>query len=88
LTHAAYYEFTVMHELRHYLEMLLNHECGSGNGDCRECQRLQRSYQFMQTELFSTVIYTEMLPDPRQPARPQLRPVNRAVAGPRRPHAA
>jgi hypothetical protein len=77
-----------MHELRHYLEMLLNHECGSGNGDCRECQRLQRIYQFMQTELFSTVIYTETLPEPRRSARPHLQPVNRTVAGPRRPHAA
>jgi len=88
LARAAYYEFTVMHELRHYLEMLLNHECGPGNGDCRECQRLHRVYQFMQTELFSTVIYTETAKDPRQPARSPSRPVNRAVAGPRPPHAA
>jgi len=34
------------------------------------------------------VIYTETAKDPRQPARSPSRPVNRAVAGPRPPHAA
>ncbi len=81
-------KFTVMHELRYYLEMLLHHECVSGNGDCRECQSLQRIYRFMQNELFASVIYTETLPAPRQPAQPRPQPVNRAVAGPRPPHAA
>jgi hypothetical protein len=42
----------------------------------------------MQTELFSTVIYAETPLEPRQPARSQSQPVNRAAAGPRRPHAA
>jgi len=74
--HAAYYEFTVMHELRDYLEMLLNHQCTSGNGDCRDCKNLQRIYQFMQTDIFSTVIYTETSLEPRQPSRSQSQPVN------------
>jgi hypothetical protein len=77
-----------MHELRHYLEMLLNHQCSSANGDCRECQGLQRIYRFMQTELFSTVIYNETPLEPRQPTRSVAQPLNRASAGPRRPHAA
>jgi hypothetical protein len=85
---AAYYKFTAMQELRYYLEMLLDHQCRSGNGECPECQSLQRIYQFMQTELFSTVIYTETPLDPRQPAPSSSQPVNRAAVGPRRPHAA
>jgi hypothetical protein len=48
-----------MDELRCYLEMLLGHDCSSGNTNCPECQRLRRIYQFIETELFSTVIYTE-----------------------------
>lgn len=77
-----------MQELRCYLEMLLDHECRPANGDCPECQALQRIYQFMQTELFSTVIYTETPLELRRAARPPVPPVNRAAAGPRRPHAA
>jgi hypothetical protein len=77
-----------MHELRYYLETLLDHQCGSGNTACPECKGLQRIYEFMQTELFSTVIYADTPLDPRQAARSSPRPVNRATAGPRRPHAA
>jgi hypothetical protein len=73
-----------MHELRYYLGMLLDHQCISGSGDCPECQRLQRICQFMQTELFTTVIYSET---PLELVS-QSQPVNRAAAGPRRPHAA
>jgi len=76
-----------MSELRYYLEMLLDHKCG-GNGDCPECRSLQRVYQFMETELFSTVIYTETPLDPRQIARSRSLPINRAAAEPRRPQAA
>jgi len=76
-----------MHELRYYLEALLDHQCKSGNGDCPECEGLQRIYAFMQTELFSSVIYTETPLEHRQPAPSQSR-FNRAAAGPRRPHAA
>ncbi|MGC9951279.1 MAG: hypothetical protein ABSF64_33400 [Bryobacteraceae bacterium] len=77
-----------MHELRSYLEMLLNHQCKSGGGDCRECHSLQHIYRFMQTELFSTVIYTDTPLDRRRPARTRPQPVNRAAAGPLRPDAA
>jgi hypothetical protein len=77
-----------MHELRYYLEALLDHQCGSGKGDCPECQSLQRIYQFLETELFSTVIYTGTPLEHRQPTLSQYQPVNRAAAGPRRPHAA
>lgn len=58
-----------MHELRYYLGMLLNHQCNSANGECPECRSLQRIYQFLQTELFSTVIYAETSLEPHQPAR-------------------
>jgi hypothetical protein len=68
--------------------VLLDHQCGSGDGDCAECQSLQRIYHYMQTKLFSTVIYTETALEPRQPAKSASQPVNRAAAGPRRPHAA
>jgi hypothetical protein len=77
-----------MHELRYYLETLLDHQCSSGNGDCRECRSLERIYQFMHTELFSTVIYTGITADRRQTSLSQWQSVNRATAGPRRPHAA
>jgi len=73
-THAAYYKFTVMHELRQYLVMLLNHQCSSGDGNCLDCQNLQRIYQFMQTDLFSTVVYTETRLLPRRPSRSQSQP--------------
>lgn len=76
-----------MNELRYYLQMLLDHRC-SANGDCRECHTLQQIYRFMQTELFSTVIYNETPLAPRRPEQSHSQPVNRAAAGPRRPHAA
>jgi len=85
---AAYYKFTVMHELRFYLEALLDHQCGSANGECPECRSLQRIYGFIETELFSTVIYAETPLEHRQPHVPGPQSVNRAAAGPRRPHAA
>ena len=74
-----------MHELRHYLEMLLAHQCGSSDSGCMECQRLQRIYGFLQTELFSTVIYSETPLSPRPPGRLQPQAVTRAAAGPRHP---
>lgn len=77
-----------MHELRHYLETLLDHQCGSGATKCPDCQGLQRIYEFMQTELFATVIYADTPLEPRQPARATAHPLNRAVGNPRRPHAA
>jgi hypothetical protein len=77
-----------MHELRYYLQMLLEHRCSAGKGDCRECRSLRQIYQFMQTEFFSTVIYPETPLEPRQPVQPESQPVNGAAAGPRRPHAA
>jgi hypothetical protein len=42
----------------------------------------------MHTELFSTVIYTGITADRRQTSLSQWQSVNRATAGPRRPHAA
>ena len=45
-----------MNEMRDYLEALLDHQCSSG--DCPDCQRLERIYEFMRARLFSTVIYT------------------------------
>ncbi len=48
-----------MQELRYYLEMLLDHQCKSSAGPCAECRALQRVYDFMETEIFSTVIYNE-----------------------------
>jgi hypothetical protein len=42
----------------------------------------------MLTEIFSTVIYTDTPLELRRPAQSQSPPVNRAAAGPRRPHAA
>ena len=76
-----------MQELRYYLETLLDHQCGTGKGECPECLRLQRIYQFMQTELFSTVIFTETPLESRQAAASRSPSVNRAAAGPRRPQA-
>ena len=77
-----------MNELRYYLEALLDHQCASSTGECRECRSLQRIYQFMRAELFSTVIYTETPLDPRHPAQAPSHPVNRAAAGPQPPRAA
>jgi len=85
---AAYYKVTVMHELRRYLELLLDHQCSTAKGKCPECLGLQRLYEFMQTELFSCVIYTGTPLETRQPARSTAAPVNRAGAGPRPPRAA
>lgn len=48
-----------MHELRRYLAYLLDHQCQSQPETCRDCRTLQQIYQFMQAELFSTVIYPE-----------------------------
>jgi hypothetical protein len=76
-----------MHELRYYLETLLEHRCSSAKGDCRECRSLTQIYQYMQTEFFSTVIYTETPLDPRPPVQSQSQPFNSAAAGPRRPQA-
>jgi len=73
-TSFGFNEFTVMNELRYYLETLLHHQCNSGDGDCRDCQSLQRIYQFMQTELFSTVIYTETAVAPRRTDSPAVAP--------------
>jgi hypothetical protein len=42
----------------------------------------------LQTELFTTVIYSETPLEHRVPILSQSQPVNRAAAGPRRPHAA
>ena len=84
---ASYDKFTVMEELRFYLESLLDHRCSS-TLNCPECLSLQRIYQFMQTEIFSTVVYTETAIEHRVPARFEPRPAHRAAAGPRRPHAA
>lgn len=75
-----------MNELRHYLEMLLDHQCMPGSGECPECRRLNKIYGFLQTELFSTVVYREAQLTPRPAAQPHKQPVNRAAAGPRRPN--
>ncbi|HTT66314.1 MAG TPA: hypothetical protein VMG35_30895 [Bryobacteraceae bacterium] len=74
-----------MHELHYYLETLLDHRCSSGNGDCPECKSLQRIYEFMQTELFSSVIYAETHREPHKSARFEAQALNRAVASLRRP---
>lgn len=46
-----------MNELRHYLTILLDHQC-EGADACAECESLRRIYAFMQTEIFSSVIYS------------------------------
>jgi hypothetical protein len=74
-----------MQEFRVYLEMLLGHECKL-EADCPECQSLQRVLQFLQTQVFSTVIYSETPLDTRHAARTELKPAVRALAGPRRSH--
>lgn len=68
-----------MDELRYYLEVLLNHQCSPGSAACPECRSLLRIYQFMQTELFSTVIYTERLIQPHQVSPREAMPANRAA---------
>jgi len=77
-----------MDELRHYLELLLDHRCAPGAVNCPECMRLRRIYQFMQTEIFSTVVYPERHAELHFPMRPEARPLNRAAAIPRSPRAA
>jgi len=77
-----------MDELRHYLEALLDHQCASSGGNCRDCQSLQRIYQLMRTELFSTVIYSETPLEPRRAAQSLSPAINRAAGSPPRPHAA
>jgi proteasome lid subunit RPN8/RPN11 len=54
-----------MNEFRHYLELLLAHRCRSAPESCKECLSLQRIYDFMRTEIFSTVVYAE---SPRETA--------------------
>jgi len=70
---------TTMDELRYYLELLLDHRCSSAEGTCPECHSLRRIYQFMQTELFSTVIYTETALQPRQLPLSESKPANGAA---------
>ena len=77
-----------MEELRYYLERLLAHQCTPGSGTCKECQTLHRIYQFMETEFFSTVIYTETPIQPRQTPILENPVVRRAGVGPSRPNAA
>jgi hypothetical protein len=48
-----------MDELKLYLENLLQHQCRPSAESCADCRSLQRIFQFMQTEIFSTVIFTE-----------------------------
>ena len=71
-----------MHELRYYLEVLLEHQCSSSNAECPECQSLQRIYQFMQTELFSTIIYSETALDRRHSAQSPSQPRGKRSAVP------
>jgi hypothetical protein len=47
----------VMNELRHYLTILLDHQC-EGAHACAECESLRRIYAFMQTEIFSSVVFS------------------------------
>ena len=68
-----------MSELRRYLEILLDHRCNQGNETCAECQSLQRIYAYMQTEIFSSVVYEETPLAPR-PAGSVSKPMNRAIA--------
>jgi len=81
---AAYYEFTAMDEFRTYLESLLGHTCNPARTNCRECQSLERIYEFMEAEIFSSVVYTEKFAAPRPGAAAASKRVNHAAAGPRR----
>ncbi len=74
-----------MNELRYYLESLLDHSCAAPASDCAECRRLDRVYQFLRTELFTTVIYRETGLPPRAKTEIRRQAANRAAAGPRRP---
>jgi hypothetical protein len=55
-----------MEDLRRYLELLLDHDCG-GQPDCTDCRSLQRVYQFLEAEIFSCVLYSETPLAPRIP---------------------
>ena len=74
-----------MQEFRIYLEMLLRHECKL-EADCPECRSLQSVLQFVQTQVFSTVIYSETPLDTRHAAHIEPKSAVRALAGPRRSH--
>ena len=70
-------------ELRHYLELLLEHDC-ERHENCRECRSLQRISEFMMSEIFSTVLYPEKAGELRKTKEESGR-VSRAVAHPQRP---
>jgi len=67
-----------MNELRYYLELLLEHQCASGPDKCVECRSLQRICQYLQTELFSSVIYNKIPMESGQviPTAPSRRAAN------------
>ena len=68
-----------MDEIRCYLQMLLQHECDTGTDNCPECRVLMRIKEFLETAIFSTVIYTDWHPDSGRPALPKPMPANRAA---------
>jgi hypothetical protein len=72
-------------ELRHYLELLLEHACARNPENCPECRSLQRIYEFMLAEIFSTVLYPETAIELRHAHR-ESEPL-RAMAHPQRPQA-
>ncbi|HTQ56116.1 MAG TPA: hypothetical protein VMI94_16725 [Bryobacteraceae bacterium] len=72
-----------MDEFRIYLEILLGHACSS-RADCQACRALGKIYQYMQTEIFSTVVYSETIFDAKKAAALVHKTANRAAAGPRR----
>jgi len=74
-----------MNEFRYYLGLLLEHRCGAGPQGCAECRSLQRIYEFMQTEIFSSIVFSETPMEPRQAARGGSNPANHATASPRPP---
>jgi hypothetical protein len=69
-------------ELRHYLELLLEHECKPKRERCPECRSLQRISEFMASEIFSTILYPETATD----GKDEGERVKRATAHPQRPH--
>ena len=73
-----------MNELRYYLGLLLDHQCSTGPQGCAECRSLQRIYEFMRTEIFSSIVFSETPLETRQAAGGGLKPAKHAVAGPRR----
>ena len=74
-----------MNEFRYYLGLLLEHRCNSVPQDCAECRSLQRIYEFMRTEIFSSIIFSETPIEPRRGPRRESKPANHAAASPRRP---